>query len=99
MSSAQERIETVVRNVFAGDNNCGTLSYAVAHRDADYFRRAVAPVIDAYETEAAALRQQRGAALRDAEAKRFALEAIVANLDLPPTLRETVAAALPGRRW
>ena len=95
---AQERIDTVVRNIISGDNVCGTLANAVQKRDADYFRRAVAPVIRVYEEEAAAIRRQRDAASADAEGKRQTLEMVASNLAIHnPDVKAAVERAL-GRR-
>lgn len=94
-STALERIDTAVRNILAGDNACGTLANAVQRRDADYFRRAVEPVVRAYEEEAADLRKQRALLLKDVENKRFALEMVVSNFPhLPPQIADAVNAAL-----
>lgn len=102
MSIVRDRIDAAVRNILAGDNACGVLANAVQRRDVNYFREAIAPVVSVYESEAEALRGQRGAALADAERKRFALEMVVANVpDLPRPVAEAVKAALVpagGRR-
>lgn len=76
---AKERIDTAVRNILSGDNACGTLANAVQKRDASYFWRAVAPLAQAYEEEAAAIAAQRQAALDEAGKCRYALEIIIAN--------------------
>jgi hypothetical protein len=101
MPIAQERLETSVRNIMSGDNNCGTLANAALNGDGDYFRRMIAPVIDVYEREAAELRQLRDAASRDAEDKRFALEFIAQNLGgsvliTEPAIIAAIRKALPG---
>ncbi len=54
--TAQERIKTAVSNIMSGDNRCGTLAQAVTQKDRSYFERAVSPIVQAYEEEAAALR-------------------------------------------
>lgn len=97
MDTKEERVETVVRNIMSGDNVCGTLANAALNSDTDYFRRAVQPVVDVYESEASLLRKQRDDALRDAEAKRFALESILSNMAIPPgPARDAVARAMPA---
>lgn len=98
-----ERLETAVRNIMSGDNACGTLANAAYNNDHDYFRRAIAPVVDAYEEEAAALAKQRDDALKDAEAKRYALEFIAQNIGgsvqiAEPAIVDAMRKALPGRR-
>lgn len=97
MDSKQERIETVVRNIMSGDNTCATLTNAALNSDDEYFRKAVAPMAEVYEAEISLLRKQRDDALRDAENKRFALESVLSNLDLPVgPVREAVARAMPA---
>lgn len=98
-----ERLETAVRNIMSGDNVCGTLANAAYNNDHEYFRRAIAPVVDAYEEEAAALAKQRDDALKDIEAKRFALEFIAQNIGgsvqiAEPAIMDAIRTALPGRR-
>ncbi|MCC8189070.1 MAG: hypothetical protein LIP77_00345 [Planctomycetes bacterium] len=96
-TTAQERTETVVRNILSGKNGCGTLQDALVRGDADFFRRMVRPVIGVYEEEAQVLREQRDAALRDAEVKRVALEAILSTLPIPAgPVHDAVARALPS---
>ena len=78
-SIAQDRLETAVRNILSGRNACDALKRAVDAGDAGYFLRAIAPVVAVYEAEAAVIREQRQAALADAETKRQALEYIASN--------------------
>lgn len=97
MDTKEERIETVVRNIMSGDNVCGSLVKAAADRDQDYFRRAVAPMADVYDAEISLIRKQRDDALKDVEAKRFALESVLSNLDIPfGPVRDAVARAMPA---
>lgn len=96
--NAQERIDTAVRNILSGNNGCGTLARAAMDGDREYFSLAVRPVVDAYEQELAATRQQRDYANRDNEIKRFALETVVSNLTLPEgPVKDAVKRALPNR--
>lgn len=102
MNTAIDRLETAVRNIMSGDNACGTLANAAYNNDHDYFRRAIAPVVNAYEQEAADLRRQRDDILKDAEAKRYALEFIAQNLGgsvqiAEPAIVDAIRQALPGR--
>lgn len=97
MNTMNDRVETAVRNIMSGDNTCGTLATAAYNGDHEYFRRAIRPIVDAYDGEIAALRQQRDAALADATDKRFALEAVVANLAIPDgVIMDILRKALPG---
>ena len=99
MDIKQERLDMAVNNILSGVNACGTLAKAVENGDGKYFRAAIAPIVDAYEEEAAALRRQRDVALADAETKRFALESIASNMTIPPgPMRDAIGKALPGRR-
>lgn len=93
-----DRLDTAVRNIFNCGNCCDALVKAAQTKDYAYFAKALTPVLVAYEQEAAALRHQRDAALRDAEAKRFALESMVSNMRIDNLhVREAVDKALPGR--
>lgn len=97
-SIAKERLETAVRNILGNDNFCGTLANAVQKRDADYFRRAVAPVVKVYEEEGAALRTQLAEERIKVEDFRFALESVVANMRIVnPDVKVAVERAL-GRK-
>lgn len=94
---AMDRLETAVNNIMSGNNSCGTLANAALSGDRDYFRAMVAPLVVVYEDEAEALRKQRDDALRDVEAKRFALESVLSNMTIPPgPARDAVARAMPG---
>lgn len=95
----QERVETVVSNIMSGNNNCSALSKAVQAGDKEYFRRCVRPVVDAYEVEAAGLREQRQAALNQAETFRRSLEFVAQNMGgsvqiTDPAIIQTMSAAL-----
>lgn len=93
-----DRIAAAVNSIMSGNNDCGTLRDAVAKGDRMFFEQMIRPAMMAYAEEAVQLRQQRDAALRDVEAKRFALECVISNaVTLPPAAREAVAKALPGR--
>jgi hypothetical protein len=97
MNTAKTRLETAVSNIMSGDNNCGTLANAALNGDSDYFRDKIRPVVAVYEQEAEDLRQQRDAANRDVELKRFALESILSNMDIPAgPVKDAVARAMPG---
>lgn len=99
MPIANERLETAVRNIMSGNQDCGTLANAALNGDGDYFRQMVKPVVDIYEQEAAELRRQRDSALHDAESKRFALEMVASNVSsLPSSVKAAIEKALPGRR-
>lgn len=95
-----DRVATAVDNIISGDNACGTLQNAAAKGDRTYFEQMIRPVMQTYAEEAAELRRQRDATLRDNEAKRFALESVAANIaaaDIPPGTKDAIAKALPGR--
>lgn len=87
-SIAQERLHTAVRNIMSGSNCCDRLSKAVQTGDVKYFLDAIAPVVSVYEGEAKILREQRQAALDDAELKRRALEFVAHNLGGSVTIQE-----------
>lgn len=90
----KEREDTIIRNIMSGQNGCGTLAAAAMNGDDEYFRRCVMPILDAYEQEAAALRQQRQEALETAEKRRQALEYAVSNLAIPAAMKPMLATAL-----
>lgn len=97
MNTLNERLEMAVRNIMSGNNACGTLAKAVQNGDASYFAKMLEPIFRVYEDENAAACALRDAALRDAEAKRFALESILANVpNIPGNLREPLEKAMPG---
>ena len=96
-NTTQERLETAVNSIMSGDNTCGTLVNAALNSDRDYFREKIRPVVDVYEDEAAALRKQRDDALRDVNDKRFALESVLSNLDIPAgPVKDAIARAMPA---
>jgi len=99
MMNAKERIKTAVDNIMSGNNGCGTLAHAAIQADREYFEKAIAPVVQAYEEEIAAIRQQRDYANRDNEIKRFALESVASNIPLPEgDTKNAIRAALPNRQ-
>lgn len=98
--NAKERIDTAVRNILSGNNGCGTLANAAMQGNAEYFAKAIQPVVDTYEQELAEVRQQRDYANRVIEMKRFALEMVVSNITLPEgPVKEAVKTAIPGRQF
>lgn len=99
---AQERINTVVRNILSGNNNCSTLAKACSSGNGQYFYNAVSPAIAVYASELADMTKQRDNLSVDCEAKRFALESIMSNIDakeLAPSVADAIRKAMPGRHW
>ena len=98
MNQVPERLEIAVNNIMSGNNACGTLAKAAQAGDREYFRAMLAPILATYDQEAVELRKQRDDALRDAEAKRFALEMVASNVDIDnPDVITAIKRALPGR--
>lgn len=96
MDRAQDRIETAVRSIMSGNNACGTLQSAVTG-NGDYFRQAIAPVIQVYDDELKQAQRDQMYASRDAEFKRQALESVISNIqNLPPDVFSAIARAMPG---
>lgn len=94
-----DRINTTVLNIMSGNNECGTLEDAVKNQSASYFAQMVAPALEVYDEELKTIIEQRDEALKDAEVKRYALETIVANIDLSganTVITDAIKAALPN---
>ncbi len=94
MDTLQEREDTIIRNIFSGNNRCGTLQSAVTNHDDQYFRHAVRPALAVYEDEAEYARRQRDTLLRQSEKRRQALEFVASNLPLSGEIAKVVGEAL-----
>lgn len=97
---ARERIDTIIRNIFSGKNECGTLSDAIENGKGEFFYNCIAPCIAVYESELQTMRDQRDSALKENENKRFSLESIASNLDggnLRATCVDAIEHGIPGR--
>lgn len=98
----QERIDTAVRNILSGNNNCGTLKNAVDTGNGTYFYNAIAPIAAVYASELEDMTKQRNELSIDNERKRFALESIISNMspnDFPDSVARVIMQAMPGRHW
>lgn len=93
-----DRVAIAVDGILSGNNTTrDALRDAVAKNDRVYFEQIIRPVMRISVEEAAQLRQQRDYAQRDAEAKRFALERVAANVAaIPSATLEAIKRALPG---
>ncbi len=95
-----DRISAITNSIASGNNACGTLiSKQTGQLNHEFIAKSVRPTLEQYEGELADLRRERDALLRDIEAKRFALEAAVANIPIitaTPSVVDAFRAALPG---
>ncbi len=94
-----DRIGAITRSIASGNNACGSLMGKDGRVNIPFIEASVRPTLEVYECELAELRKERDALLRDIEAKRFALEAAVANIPALTGNASVVDAfrrALPG---
>lgn len=99
MSVLKERIETTVRNIMSGNNECGTLSDAVVAGDGEFFRRMVYPSLYIYDQELHDMRNQRDKYSKAEEEKRQALEYVVQNIPAPGGIVQDYVEKALGRSW
>lgn len=96
----QEREDAIVRSIMSGNNSCGTLAALVANGGQaleDFLRMMVRPTLKVCNEEENQLIREGHALRADNEAKRFALETVVANMAIDnPTVRDAVAKGIPG---
>ena len=93
----QERLETAVNNIMSGGNACGTLANAALSGDSGYFRGMIRPVVEAYEEEKAHLIRERDYLSKSDEVRRFALESVLSNMDIPAgPVMDAIARTMPG---
>lgn len=98
----KERVDTAVRNILSGQNNCSTLAKAAASGNGQYFYNAIAPVAAVYASELKDMAKQRDYYSADSESKRFALESIISNMSpkaFPPSVVDAILKAMPGKVW
>lgn len=96
----KERVDTIIRSIFSGNNACSTLFNAVESGDGQYFYNAIAPTITVYEHERIMKDNTIKRYLHEIEKKRFALESILTYIDIntiPEHCRDAIREALPGR--
>ncbi len=76
-----DRIGAITNSIASGNNACGSLiSKQTGQLNHAFIEESVRPTLEQYEGELAELRKERDALLREVEVKRFALEAVVANI-------------------
>lgn len=100
MNKWQEREDAIARSIMSGQNACGTLAALVAEGGKaleDFIRNMVRPTLLVCNQEENRLIEENHALRADNEAKRFALESVVANTVLDnPSVLDAVRKGLPG---
>lgn len=100
MDKWREREDAMVNGILSGQNACGTLKCLVERGGKpleDFLRLMMGPALRVCREEESLLREEVRRLHADNDAKRFALESVVANLPLDnPAVARAVAGALPG---
>ena len=95
-----DRENAIVNSILSADNRCGTLRQMMdAGRETleAFVRGKVRPTLRVCKGEADRKDREIAALSRDIEMKRRALDALIANLAIPPgPIMDIVKAAMPG---